>query len=314
MSHPRDQAAWADFWARNNGRESGCLPHASVEIDAAQKAVWRGFARALPKRAKVLDLGTGDGAVLKKMRDDRGDLQLTGVDSSPRLPAAPRGISLRAGLALERLPFPPATFDAVTSQFGYEYGETAQAAPECARVLKPGGTLLFILHRSDSPIVAHNLPRRDALRWVLATGGYFDKARALVTARAVIGLPTPPAFSQAPEEAGRRFPGQSVGTEFLSAVLQTLEMGRRRPAVESLEVLQELESKALNEIARINSLERAACDASRIEEIAGELRAAGFDIPAPGAIVEQSSRRPFAWLVSGTKRGSAQKGTRTDGR
>ena len=300
MTGRENRAAWADYWQKNKGPgEGGCLPQALVELDAAQRGIWQGFARALRRGSRVLDLGTGDGAVLRKMAALRGNLQLTGVDSSPSLPPSPKGIKLRPGTAIEALPFRDGFFDAVTSQFGYEYGETGPASREVARVLKPGGRLLFMLHRADGPIVAHNAPRREALLWAVRTSGWLDKARALVRSRTLGPLPTPPAFRGAVEEARRLFPTQPVAVEVLEAVRQTLELGRNAPPQEALEVLADLEAKADNEIARIESLQRAACDPARVETIVAELRASGLDIDTPGSACGGSSGQAFAWLVAG---------------
>ena len=300
MSGGDNRKAWADFWS-TAASGGGCLPSGHAGIEAAQRSLWEEFARALPRKARVLDLATGDGAVLKMLARVRRDLALTGVDSAQSLPPAPSGIKLRSGVAIEELPFPDESFDAVTSQFGFEYGDLAGGAVEVARVLKPGGLILFIVHRSDGPIVAHNLPRRDALSWALAPGGWFGRALALATARTAAPLPTPPAFSTAAGEAQRLFPGQSAGGEFLQAVAQTLELGRRRPAPESVEVLRELEGRARNEIARIEALERAACDGPRISVVIDGLRRAGLEVDPPGTLAESSSKVPFAWLVSGRR-------------
>lgn len=304
MISPENRKAWADFWAETSGEvQPACLPNALQEIDAAQREVWHGFARALEKGARVLDLATGGGAVLKKMREARPDLVLMGVDSSPTLPPPPRSIELLAGVTMEALPFQTGGVNAITSQFGYEYGNTAAISREVGRVLAPGGKLLLVVHRSDGPIVAHNLPRRDALRWALAPGGWLARARALLAARRVAAIPTPPGFHAAPQEAQRLFPGQSVGAEFLQALAQTLDLGRGKPLHESYEVLDVLEKKARNEIARIDTLERAACDAAGIEALSAELRSAGMDIGPPRIVAERSSGRAFAWLVSGVRRG-----------
>ena len=303
MKGTDNRKAWADFWAQKSGeRQPACLPNALQEIDAAQREAWHGFAGRLAPGARLLDLATGDGAVLKKIREARTDLILTGVDSAPTLPPAAPGMTLRAGVSMEALPFEDAAFHAVVSQFGYEYGDTAAIAREVGRLLAPGGALGLLIHRKDGPIVAHNLPRRDALRWALAPGGYLAKARGLVAARRIAAIPTPPAFRTAPEEAQRLFPGQSVGHEFLTAILHTLEMGRGKPPGESLEVFATLESKASNEIARIETLERAACDADRIALISEELRAAGLDMEPAAAVAERSSGRAFAWFLAGVRR------------
>jgi SAM-dependent methyltransferase len=298
-----NRKAWADFWAQKSGeRQPACLPNALQEVDAAQRRVWHAFARRLPPGARVLDLATGDGAVLKKMREARTDLTLIGVDSAPSLPPPPPGVTLRAGVSMEALPFEAASFEAVVSQFGYEYGDTKAIALEVGRLLAPGGALGLLLHRSDGPIVVHNLRRRDALRWALAPGGWLAKARGLVAARRIADLPTPPPFRSAADEAQRLFPGQSVGAEFLTAILQTLDMGRGKPPQESLEVLDTLESKAANEIARIEALERAACSADRIAAIARELQELGLDVEEPAAVAERGSARAFAWYLAGVRR------------
>lgn len=302
MTSADNRAPWADFWALQPKQGGGgCLPQGLRQIDAAQRAAWERFARQLGKGARLLDLATGDGAVLKKLQAVRRDLKLTGVDSSKVLPKSPDGITLRAGIAMEKLPFADGSFDAVTSQFGYEYGATAAVAREVARVLKRGGRVQFLVHRRDGPIVAHNLPRRDALLWALAPGGHFEKARRFIQARSFAPIATPAAFAQAPIDAGQRFPGQSAGTEFLQAVLETLMRGRGAPVQESLEVMDELERKARNEIGRIDSLDRAARDPIQIEEMAEELRLTGLTIEPPGAIAESNLHRPFGWILAGQR-------------
>lgn len=294
--------AWSSFWAAGGaGPESGCLPRALKFIDAAQRRVWEDAARALPKDARVLDLATGDGAVLGKMRRARTDLKMVGVDSSPVLPPTPKGMTLRAGVAMEALPFPDASFDQATSQFGFEYGDTARTASEVARVLKPGGRITFVVHHAQGPILAHNMTRRTRLTWALDESGLLPRARALVAARRLAMLPTPSLFKTAPGEAGTRFGAGSVAEEFVAAILQTLELGRHSPPDQSLEVLQILEGRARNELARISALAGAACDEPRVRKLADELSIAGIGTTTPDLIYEAGSNTAFAWLVQGTR-------------
>lgn len=310
MSSADNREIWGRFWeARRPGDGTSCPAGALQEIHAAQRHLWQAFARSLSKGARVLDLGTGNGVVLANMAAVRPDLKLIGVDSSPTLPAAAKGISLRAGVAMERLPFPDGRFDVVTSQFGFEYGETAAASLEVARVLKAGGAVRFIVHHRSGPILAHNAPRREALHWALAESGYLRQARALAAARASAAIPTPVAFQEAPREARRLFPGEAVAAEFLAAVLETLERSRGHPPGEALEVLKALEDKAENEIGRIDSLAGAACDGEGIELLAGRLRAAGLDVEASTELFEPQAARPLAWLVRGRKLTVRNKGS-----
>lgn len=303
MTKPANQEAWGRFWSDRRGGASGSLPEGLQKIDLVQRKHWHAFARSLAKGARVLDLGTGNGVVLGKMSSARPDLKLIGVDSSPSLPPAPRGMTLRSRVEMERLPFPDASFDAAVSQFGWEYADTSAAAPEIGRVLRPSGKLQLIVHHRSGPIVAHNMPRRESLAWASSPDRYLEKARALVRARARAQLATPEFFREGPQEARRRYPSEAVATEFLAAILETLELGRAAPPSESLEVLRALEERAGNEIARIDALDRAACDADDIETILGELGAGGVETAAPREIFEANAQQPFAWLLTGSRRG-----------
>ena len=305
MTGPSGEAAWTDYWASAGpgSQGGGCLPKAMQQVEASLARGWREAARSLRRGARVIDLATGDGVVLRAMRAERADLKLIGVDSATVLPPAPRGVSLRSGVRMEKLPFADNHAELVTSQFGYEYGDTARIAGEVVRLLKPSGGLRFVLHHSASPIVAHNLERRRALAWAAVENGLIGKARALATARSRVDIPTPPAFGAAVAEAKRLFPTQDVATEFATAVWQAVELGRRSPPAETLRALSVLEGKAANEMARIDALGGAASDEYRIAGIARELAAAGVRIDEPTTLGENGAGRPLAWLLVGTKPG-----------
>ena len=295
MSGPAE--IWARYWTGSGGAASGagCLPNAAGPVEAAQRQVWQAFARRLPRGARVLDLATGNGIVLRWMADARRDLKPMGVDSAAALPPSPKGIRLKAGVALEKLPFPDAAFDAATSQFGFEYGDVDAAAGELARVLRPGAPLLMIVHHRASEIVAHNRSRAEALRW--ACERYLAKASAFAAAGGA--LPVPPSFREAPAEARRAFPHQPAAAEFALGLLQRLEAGRGRREAASL--VRSIAEEAEGELARIGLLERAARDESGADGIAAALAAAGLAMEAPDVLPDPQSRRPLAWLISGRR-------------
>lgn len=296
MSRAADRQAWGNFWQSRTGG-TGCLPEALREIEAVQRARWEELARTLPRGARVLDLATGNGVVLGMLGAVRSDLKLTGVDSAPALPPSPRGLTLKAGVAMESLPFADGSFGAVTSQFGIEYGVIRETAVEVSRVLSGGGRFRAIVHHADGPILAHNRARREGLRWAAGTSGYLERARTFARARRMGPLPTPPSFKAAPAEARRLFPAQPVAEEFVTAILQTLELGRRGPPDEVLEVLTTLAERAENEIARIDSLEASVQDEGGITALQAALEGAGLATVPPEPLFEASGKRPFAWLL-----------------
>lgn len=297
MSTVDSRSAWADFWTAPS--TGGCLAGVDAQFERAEAAIWQPFARALPRKGRVLDIGTGDGVVLKRLLKLRPDLKLIGVDSAPRLPPAPRGVTLKPGVAAEQLPFPASSFDAVVSRYGYEYGDTARCAAEAARVVKPGGGLLLIVHHQGSPVVAWNARRAAALRWASADSGYLAQARNHAAARLIARLPVPAPLLEAPRQAARLYPADPVASEVLTAMLQSIDP--RLPPAHSLAALDSLERKAAGERTRLEALAAAARDAGGIASLIADLGGAGFGMEQPSAITDGAGQ-PLAWRVAGSRR------------
>jgi SAM-dependent methyltransferase len=99
---------------------------------------------------RVLDVGTGTGVVA--ITAARAGARVSGLDLTPALLAEARensriarleGIEWKEGDA-ESLPWPDASFDVVTSQFGHIFAPRPEVAiGEMRRVLKPGGRVVF---------------------------------------------------------------------------------------------------------------------------------------------------------------------------
>ena len=297
MSDRGKSEAWADFWRDDQGGHGGgCLAMAGGELAASQSALWRDFALSLPKKARVLDLGTGDGIVLQHMSSRRSDLRLTGVDSAPFLPPAKGKMRLQPNIKMEELPFAAASYDAVVSQFGYEYGDTIRAAAEVRRVLANSGRFLFLVHHSDGPIVAHNRRRAAALRWAAIDSGLLDKARTVAAARRTLPLPTPASFVEAVGEAAGRFGQGSVAGEIAQAVMQSLGPGISPQ--DSLASLAEIERRANAELLRLEALATAARDHAGAAALVEELRAPGLEAESAAAVANRSGE-PYAWKLAG---------------
>jgi SAM-dependent methyltransferase len=251
--------AWDDFW-KSDEAAAGCGALATQwhAIEAAQGPFWQAFARTLPKGGRVLDLATGNGVVMGWLVSARRDLKPVGIDLAPTLPTPPKGCRSVGGVAMEAVPFKDATYDAVVSRFGVEYGDVPRVVAEIARVVRPGGKVGLITHKFDGAIMEHNRRRREGLQWALHDKAVIGSARAGLALRR-IGLAVPPAIAAAPAEARARFGAQSSAWEICEAVVQTLTLGRNADDAHLLETLLTLENKARNEIGRIDSLE-SACE------------------------------------------------------
>ncbi len=97
---------------------------------------------------RILDVGTGEGQVARMLRD--GGAEMVCVDPITEMvrEAALRAPSIplsQAGAAA--LPFGAESFDAVVACLVFEHIDDVDGAiSEVARVLKPGGTFLFLLN------------------------------------------------------------------------------------------------------------------------------------------------------------------------
>jgi demethylmenaquinone methyltransferase/2-methoxy-6-polyprenyl-1,4-benzoquinol methylase len=130
-----------------------------------QNARWRRamVERVLPGRPeRICDVATGTAGVALQLADRTG-AEIVGVDLS--LPMLARGqrnvrerragdrVHLVAGRA-ERLPFPDASFDALTFTYLLRYvQDPAQTLRELARVVRPGGVVSALdFLRPDHPV------------------------------------------------------------------------------------------------------------------------------------------------------------------
>ncbi len=277
MTTGTHSAAWDAFWRGSAvpAGKPGCLP-ASGGLAEVLSSVWRQFARALPARARVLDIGTGDGRVMGWMLAERADLQLEGIDLSQELPPPPAGTRSRGGVAMERLPAAAGAFDAIVGQFAFEYGDLAATAAEFARVLTGNGVIGLVTHRHDGPIFAQNLRRRQGIEWALFEAELPSMARRGLDHRAP-GAPYPPAaIRDAPQRGAELFGARSAAWEIAEAIRLTLERGQAGPATDAAAAVREIEERAMGEIGRLTALEAACAKIADETALSTALNAAGL--------------------------------------
>lgn len=123
-------------------------------LSFGQDPRWRRFLVSRvtpPPGGLVLDVATGTGLVARALARARRDVRIVGLDpSEPMLAAGVTGAA-QAGIAsrvrpvvgrAELLPFPDATFDALTVTYLLRYvDDPAAVVRELARVVRPGGAI-----------------------------------------------------------------------------------------------------------------------------------------------------------------------------
>jgi demethylmenaquinone methyltransferase/2-methoxy-6-polyprenyl-1,4-benzoquinol methylase len=117
-------------------------------LSLGQDARWRRFLVSrvdVGPRDTVLDVATGTGAVARELLAAKG-CTVVGLDQSAEMLAEARR-RLPAGVALveadaQSLPFPDASFDALTFTYLLRYvSDPSATLRELARVVRPGGTV-----------------------------------------------------------------------------------------------------------------------------------------------------------------------------
>ena len=273
------------------------MPERWMAIEDAQQAAWRGFAERLPKKARLLDLATGDARVPRWILAMRPDIVANAVDLAPQLPPAPPGVTVQAGVAMEDLPFDDASFDAVVSQFGFEYGSVPETAAEIERVLAPGGIVGLMVHRGDGPILEFNVARRTQIEWVLREGNLIEAVKTAVD-RGEAGLHD--ALTLATDMAREGASKWGDGTpawEIPEAVRRTLILGGRGPRDKLLGTFDLIADQARNDIGRIDSLAAACVTADDRDGLATAFQDVGMSLVDTLTVAEPSGRA-FADLLT----------------
>jgi demethylmenaquinone methyltransferase/2-methoxy-6-polyprenyl-1,4-benzoquinol methylase len=120
----------------------------AAALSFGQDPRWRRFLVSCVDAAAtdtVLDVATGTGAVARELLRRKG-CTVVGLDQSPEMLAEarrrlPDQVELVEGTA-DRLPFPDASFDALTFTYLLRYvSDPAVTLRELARVVRPGGTI-----------------------------------------------------------------------------------------------------------------------------------------------------------------------------
>jgi ubiquinone/menaquinone biosynthesis C-methylase UbiE len=256
--------------------------------------IWLEFFTALPDGARILDIGTGNGAIAliaaQAAAAAAKHFEIHGTDLAQIDPVhdVPDGARLFAGIrfhpqvATERLPFEAASFDAASGQYALEYTDPDQSLPEIHRILKPGGAAQFVLHHAES-IVARNA--RESLAHsalVLEDTKVLRRLRRLLEAerRSQAAVRTSRESLAAALETLARSARLSANPLTLDVTIDAVRKlmqahGRLTPAALDREI-DRFEGDLRAAARRLEDLVRCGQTQAQIERIVARARTAGF--------------------------------------
>ena len=298
---------WETYY-RSTGALATCPTTPAGGYDQELESVWETFLADLPAGAVVLDIGTGNGAVVliaadlarKQSREWHiHGADLAQIDPARHVPdgeARFAGCHFHPGVATERLPFDEGSVDAICAHYAFEYAERDAALAEIVRVLKPGGAAQFVMHHVDSLLVKNAGQTLAEAELVLRDTRIYRRLRRLVEQEGRQARPDDHTARElrsaiqrlkaAYGEASARGKGHVIGVA-LDAVQKLLALRARHGAAQvALEVdraeeemrlsvrrLQDLLERALDEQALESLLEQAAALGFQVEESAPQFHA-----------------------------------------
>jgi SAM-dependent methyltransferase len=267
---------------------------------------------------RILDIATGSGAIIESL-ERMGSLNLRNISCIDISEAAIQSVQERfpgvSGVVADatRIPLPNDSFDIVTSQFGAEYAGPA-AVNEAARLLAPGGEMLFLMHYRSGTIHRICSMALDAIRRT-EQSGFVDRALVYFEAgfAAVRGADRAPYDQAGAElnpairaiEAVLRDHGGGVGGGTIQKLYDDVRTIHSRiqhyDPDEVLDWLRTMKTELSAYEARMASMCDCALDEETLEEHCVRLASLGLDILQREPLFLSPNNAPYAWVLRARK-------------
>lgn len=291
--------------------------------DLEVKALWQQFFIGMPRSARVLDVGTGNGvvpAIAVEVSEQNGlSLEIHAADLAQIQPmidvpdAAVRlsGVHFHPGVACEALPMADASFAAVSGHYALEYSEVFPALTQIHRVLQPHGKALFVIHHRDSVLVKNALDTIQEGNFVVSEVKIYQRLRRLLSYH---GDSSDTAMQLAePLRAGirelkaalQKASGTGLGqmcTIALDAVSKLMQMNQKIPLATLLQELDRAEQEMKDSIQRVKDLVAVAQNSTQVSRLQSTAKTVGFE-DSNVRLLHHDSINLVGWVLELTKSG-----------
>ena len=146
---------WSNYWQQGHLTSFG--GGFKTNYEGELKNFWQRFADNIAEHSNVLDIGTGNGALIELIQENH-NFNCVGVDKALIHKDYINSVNgeLLTGVSAELLPFESCRFDYAISQFAIEYTNIDKSLEEVMRVLKYKRNFVFICHHPESMIIKSN--------------------------------------------------------------------------------------------------------------------------------------------------------------
>lgn len=277
--------------------------------------LWLEFFSGLGDGARVLDIGTGNGAIALLAKEaataagkrfEIHGADLAAIDPPRHVPNGATlfaGIAFHPGMATEKLDFATGSIDAVSGQYALEYTDVGKALAELWRVLRSGGRGLFVLHHEQSVLIRN---ARESLRHgalVLEDTRILRRLRRHVTAERDSPAAARLTWAELSAAATRlqQAAASSHTPHVLHVVLDGVQklLGLRRqlsPAAFDREV-DRFERDVRASVRRLQDLVGSAQSPGQMDEIVAAARRAGFEC-GPAEAQQHAGNNLVGWRLA----------------
>ena len=309
QTSPSAAEFWTSYW--QSGRPDSGWGAPGGDGQNILAPFWKVFVSGLAEGARIIDLGTGNGAVPRHLvqaaRHQGKAISIIGVDAAfidpmRTLGADPdglAGVTFIGETDLTETGFGDRSFQGATSQFAIEHAEAGMAVSELLRILDRGAPFQLLLLHASSPLVlsfVHQIGEIDAL---MADGGLVPAMRH------VLEEPSTRA-TDALEKAGRihmeRY-GENLSpiAEEIFAAVAILINSADVPLPVRRQAASRMDMRLEDEQARLRQLARAALDEDAAHVLLGVFQAAGAVGLALERMYGEDGHSVLGWTLAGQR-------------
>ncbi len=186
---------WTDYWKNVSALNSFAAGDVAKGYTGEISDFWLEVLSQCSSAASVLDIGTGNGGLahiaqqyslshnklFNVLAIDAADIDpVKSFQNDSTVRSVLEKITFYPNCYVEQLPFPDSSIDLVISQFALEYSDLNSALNQCARVLKPAGRLVAIMHHSSSALVKDSSEGLKMFRYALESSEFVSIAFQLL--------------------------------------------------------------------------------------------------------------------------------------
>jgi len=298
---------WDQYW-QSDAKSGEVFVTKDGQKSEELTAFWREKLGAASSGDSILDIAAGGGSIFASLLN-ASEYKLHATDiSHSALQSLRQKFSGASTLQCDaaKMPINDSCFDWVVSQFGIEYSDIA-AFVEAARVLKPGGQLIFISHIKGSLIDERNNKELNGIK-VCEQTGFIALAKLVVDALTKPNAPkSADVFAKfqkiEPEVAqfANETPNLFIGHLYFGFRQLVENFSRYEPRAINDWLIQ-MQQQMKDILNRLDSMLAAAKDEKQMSEILAVLRESGIEMQPPKVFYSTKNNAKVAWILEGEKR------------